>query len=337
MVVDLIYPNAITLQTINQELTPTLEANRAIFEFFRARNVDSPFVAWEQKNNYIGLQQVRGINGAPSRVKAVGGNRYVMEPGYYGEFMLIDERELTTRRGWGSFTTSIDVTDLVREKQDQLLQRRYDRLEWQGWALVTAGTFTVSDGSSVLHTDSYTTQTYSAGVPWATIATATPLADLRAIQLKGRGYALDFGGRAKAYMNRTTMNAFLSNTNAADLGGRRGAGLSTINSLAGVNQLLAMDDLPTLVPYDRGYVDDNNTFQLFIPNNKVVVIGARTDNDPVGEFIFTRNVNNPNMEPGPYMRVIDDMDDIPRTIQVHDGFNGGIALYHPAAIVVATV
>jgi hypothetical protein len=334
---DFTYPNAITLQTVAQELAPRLEANRPVFDFFKTRNVDSPFVAWEQRNNYLGLQQVRGINGAPSRVKAVGGQRFVMEPGYYGEFLLIDERELTTRRAWGSFTTNIDVTDLVREKQDQLLQRRYDRIEWMIWTLLLTGTFSVADGQSTLHTDSYTTQTYAAGVAWGTIATATPLADFRALQLKSRGYSLNFGAAAKAYMNRTTFNQLLSNTNAADLGGRRGSGLSTINGPQQVNQLLAMDDLPSIVVYDDGYIDDNNVFQLFIPNNKVVLVGARRDNDPVGEYLFTRNANNPNMEPGPYMRVIDDEDDIPRTLQVHDGHNGGLALFHPAAIVVATV
>jgi hypothetical protein len=335
--VDFLFPNAITLQTVAQELAPRLEANRAVFDFFKTRNVDSPYVAWEQRNNYLGLQQVRGINGQPSRVKAVGGQRFVMEPGYYGEFLVIDERELTTRRAWGSFTTNIDVTDLVREKQDQLLQRRYDRIEWMIWTLMLTGTFSVADGQSVLHTDSYTTQTYSAGVPWATVATATPLADFRALQLKSRGYSINFGAAAKAYMNRTTFNSLLSNTNAADLGGRRGAGLSTINGPQQVNQLMAMDDLPSIVVYDDGYIDDNNVFQLFIPNNKVVLVGARRDNDPVGEYLFTRNANNPNMEPGPYMRVIDDEDDIPRTLQVHDGHNGGLALFHPAAVVVATV
>jgi hypothetical protein len=337
MAVDLIYPNAITLQTINQELTPRLEAARPVFDFFRTRNVDSPFVAWEQRNNYLGLQQVRGINGAPSRVKAVGGNRFVMEPGYYGEFMLIDERELTTRRAWGSFTTSIDVTDLVREKQDQLLQRRYDRIEWMIWTLLLTGTFTVADGSSVLHTDSYTTQTYTAGTAWGTATTSTPLADFRALQLKARGYSLNFGTAAKAYMNQTTFNQMLSNTNAADLGGRRGAGLATVNGPDALNQVLMADGLPTIVVYDQGYLDDNGVFQLWIPNNKVVVVGARRDNDPVGEFMFTRNVNNPDMSAGPYMRVIDDVDDIPRQIQVHDGHNGGLAIYHPAAVVIATV
>jgi Phage major capsid protein E len=334
---DFVYPSAIDLQTVAQELVPTLQRNRAIFDFMKTRNVDSPFIAWEQKNNYVGLQQVRGINGAPSRVKAIGGSRFVMEPGYYGEFMLIDERELTTRRAWGSFTTSINVSDLVAEKQAQLLQRRYDRIEWMGWTLAVTGTFAVADGTATLHTDSYTTQTYTAGVGWGTIATATPLADFRAVALKGRGYSVSFGAGAKAYMNQVTLNNLLANTNAADIAGRRGAGLATLNSLGQINELFGMDGLPTLVPYDRGYIDDTGTFQLYIPNNKVVVVGARIDNDPVMEYIFTRNVNNSDMGPGPYMRVIDDQDDIPRQIQVHDGHNGGIALYHPAAFVVMTV
>lgn len=336
--VDFIYPNSIELQQINQELVPRLEAAREIFNIIPTRSVDNHLLEWEQKDNYTGLQQVRGLNGMPSRVKPVSGKRYLMNPGTYGEFLAIDERQLTTRRQWGGFSTGINITDLVREAQDKLLQRRYDRLESIGWTLLATGTFSVADGTSVLHTDSYTTQTFSAGVVWATVATSTPLADLRAVQLKARGYSLNFGAAAKAYMNRSTLNAVLSNTNANDLGGRRLAGLVSINSVAQANQLFAMDDLPTLVPYDDGYIDDTGTFQLFIPNNKVIVVGARRDGDPVGEYRFTRNANNPDLGPGPYMKVIDRGDtEVPRAIEVHDGHNGGIALYHPAAIVTMTV
>lgn len=335
---DFIFPSSVDLEQINQELVPRLESAREIFNIFPTRSVDSHLLEWEQKDNYTGLQQVRGLNGMPSRVKPVSGKRYLFNPGTYGEFLAIDERQLTVRRQWGGFSTGINITDLVREAQDKLLQRRLDRLETIGWTLLSTGTFSVADGTSTLHTDAYTTQTFSAGVTWATAATATPLADLRAVQLKSRGYSVDFGARAKAYMNRSTLNAVLSNTNANDLGGRRLTGLVSINSLAQVNQLYAMDDLPTLVPYDRGYIDDTGTFQLYIPNNKVVVIGARTDNDPVGEYRFTRNANNADLGPGPYMRVIDRGEFvIPRSIEVHDGHNGGPILYHPAAIVIMTV
>lgn len=337
MTIDFLYPSSVVLEQINQELAPRLMANRRAFDILPTRNVDAHLLEWDQKDNYLGLQQVRGLNGQPSRVKQTGGKRYQMQPGVYGEFELLDELQLTTRRQWGTFSGSIDVTDLVREAQDKLLQRRLDRIEKMIWDLVIAGTFSVAEGTSVLHTDSYTTQTFSASVPWATVATATPLADLRAIQLKSRGYSVNFGAQAVAYLNRSTMNALLNNTNATDLYGRRTGGLGTFNSLAQVNQLVAMDDLPTFVVYDDGYLDDSGTFQLFIPNNKVAIVGARRDGDPIGEYRYTRNANNPGMGPGPYMKVVDDPDDVPRSVVVHDGHNGGAVIYHPAAIVIATV
>jgi hypothetical protein len=332
-VVDYNYPTAVQLEMINQELVPRLEAARPIFQIMPTRNVDHHLLEWEQRDNYKGLQQVRGLNGAPTRVKAIGGKRYQMQPGVYGEFELIDEAQLTQRRAWGSLTNNIDIADLVREKQEILLGRRLDRIEYIGWTLLVTGTFAIAQGASVLHTDSFTTQTYGASVPWATTATSTPIADLRAVQLLSRGASLDFGGRATIWMNRATMNSLLSNTNAADLGGRRGAGLVPINSMQQINDYLGMEDLPALRVYDQGYIDDNGTFH----NNRAVLVGVRTDGDPIMEYRYTRNANNADLGPGPYMRVIDDPDEVPRSIQVHDGHNGGPVIFHPQAVVVLTV
>lgn len=334
---DFIYPSSVVLEQINQELMPRLMQNRKAFDILPTRSVDAHLLEWDQKDNYLGLQGVRGLNGQPSRVKQTGGKRYQMQPGVYGEFEMLDELQLTTRRAWGTFAGSIDVTDLVREAQDKLLQRRLDRIEKMIWDLIIAGTFSVADGTAILHTDSYTTQTQAASVAWATSLTAAPLADLHTLQLKSRGYSVNFGAQATAYMNRTTANALLANTNPADIYGRRTAGLGTFNSLDQINTLLAMDDLPNFSIYDDGYIDDSGTFQLFIPNNKVAVVGARRDGDPIGEFRYTRNANNPGMAPGPYMKVVDDPDQVPRTVVVHDGFNGGSVIYHPAAIVILTV
>jgi hypothetical protein len=334
---DFIYPSAVALRQVSQELAPRLAANRRAFDILPLNNVDDDLLIWEQRDNFIGLQQIRGINGEPTRVKLTGGKRYSMSPGYYGEYQIIDEMQLTRRRPWGTFTGAIDVGDLVLEAQQKLLQRELDRQELIVWTLLATGTFSVSDGAAVLQTDSYTTQTFAAGVPWATIATSTPLADIRAIQLKSRGYSVNFGAAARMYMNRTTFNALLSNTNAGDLGGRRGAGLSSINGPAQLNELLAMDDLPAIVVYDDGYIDETGTFQLFIPNNKVIVVGARRDNDPVGEYRITRSAMNPDMGPGSYDKVVDDPDEVPRTVIVHRGHAGGPILWHPAAVVVATV
>jgi hypothetical protein len=337
---DFIYPTTIELRTIAQTLLPRLEQNRVVFStgFFPIRSVDSHLLEWEQKDNYVGLQQARGLNGRPSMVRPIGGRRYQVEPGVYGEFEMIDERELTTRRQWGSFESPINISDLVLEAQNKLLQRRFDRIEKIVWDLLLNGTFSVpGPNGAILHVDSFSTQTFAASVPWATPATSTPLADLRAVQLKSRGYSVNFGSTAKLYMNRTTFNTMLINTNSADLYGRRTSGFGTINGPNQLNELLMTDDLPSIVIYDEGYLDEGGLFQLFIPNNKVVMIGARRDAEAVGEYRMTRNATNPGMSPGAYTKIVDDPNEIPRSVSVHDGHNGGPVLFYPSAIVVLTV
>lgn len=329
-----IYPANAELQEIAQSKLPRLTTQRRIFDILPIVSVDASVLMWEQKDDYKGLQQVRGLSGAPGRVKAVGGKRYMAQPGVYGEYATIDELELTTRRRYGTFSTPIDVTDLVMEKQDQLLQRRLDRIEAIGWTLLTTGTFSVSNGAGVSHTDSYTFQTYDA-TTWATVATATPLLDFRAVKLLGRGYSTSFGSSARAYMNQGTLNNLINNTNAADVGGRRQGGF--IPTTADFQGILLADDLPQIVVIEDGYFNDAGTWVKFMADGKVLVVGARGNGDPVGDYALTRNANNPDMAPGAYMRVVDEPDRVPRNLEVHDGHNGGPRLYYPSSVVIMDV
>jgi hypothetical protein len=333
-----IYPTNEDLQLIAQTKIHALAMDDPIFEHFPTVNVDSHVLSWEQRDSYRGLAAVRGLNGQPKRVNAVGGNKFTIEPGIYGEYMTIDEAELTTRRQWGSYNTPINITDLVLEKQDQLLSRRIDLIRSILWTLVTTGTFTVANElTQTQYSGTYSIQTFTAGVSWGTPATATPLANFRAVQLLSRGFSVSFGAGARAYMNRVTFNKMISNTNSADIAGRRTSGLNTVLNLGEVNAVLAGEDLPMIVVHDGGYLNSAGTFVPLIADDKAVVIGQRPANAPVGDYAMTRNANNPNLEPGPYMRVVDDEDDVPRLIQVHDGHNGGPRIYFPSAVVKMSV
>lgn len=334
-----VYPTSAEIREVEQVKLPRLIADRPVLKIMPIREVDDHLLVWEQKDNYRGLQQVRGLDGAPTRVKKVGAKRYSMEPGVYGEFTDINETELTRRRKLGSFGEAINISDLVMECQDLLLQRRLDRVEWIIWTLLTTGTFSVASGAGVLHTDTFSIQTFTATVPYSTAATATPLADFRAVKLLGRGKSTNFGRKAQAWMNQSVFNELISNGNAADLYGRRQGGLATINNVDDANKLFMGDDLPEIVIYDEGYEDDSGTFQLFIPNDKIVVVGARPAGAPLGEYRMTRNANNPDLAPGPYTAVVDTLDKQgpPRRIDVHDGHNGGPVLWFPGSIVVMNV
>lgn len=335
-----VFPDSAELRMIDRDLLPRMLADRPWSSFFPVEESDDYWLMWEQLDNYFGLQQARGLGGAPQRIKRLGSKRYTMEPGVYGEFSAIDEVELTRRRPPGTFGgPPIDITDLVVPEQERLMGRELDRIELIVWTLLTTGTFSVSTPqNTVVHTDSYTTQTFTATVGWGTTATAHPLADLRAIKLLARGHSVRFDSSATLYVNSGTANNIYANGNATDLYGRRTAGLGTYNSPGQINQLLLGDNLPSITEYDAGYLDDSGTFQLFIPDNKGVLVGTRPNNTPVGAYRMTRNVNNPDLAPGSYSRVMDRGDEmVPRMIEVHKGHNGGPVIYYPSAIVLLNV
>jgi len=339
MTTNYVYPTNSELQLLAAEKAPVLTLDDPLFDIMPIVEVDAAELTWEVLDNFTGLQAIRGLNGQPGNVTATGANAFRIKPGVYGEFSTIDEEELTTRRQFGTFNVPVDITDLVMLRQDQLLNRRIDRIRYIGWLLLATGTFSVSNARGVTHTDTYSTQTYDAST-WSTASGATPLADFRGVQLLSRGKGVSFGAAARAYMNRVTFNRMIANTNAADLAGRRTSGLSlsTVLSLNDTNALLAGEDLPQIVIYDEGYLNDAGTFVPFIADNKVVVVGKRQGGQAIADYAMTRNANNPNVEPGAYMKVIDHGEEaVPRLIEVHDGHNGGPRIYYPGSIVVMDV
>jgi hypothetical protein len=333
------YPEPAELREIEQELLPAVVEDDPIFEQFPMVESDRSRLIWEQMDNYAGLQQIRGINGAPRIVKLPGAKRFDYEPGVYGEFSLVDEKELTERRELGTWDQPVSIDDLTGRAAALLLQRRVDRIRYIIWTLLTSGVFAIpNDSGQILHSDAFAIKTLTAAVQWTTFATATPTADIRAAQLLSFGQSVEFGAGAEMWMNRVTANAMLNNTNNADQFGRRINGGATLNNLAEINSYLESNDLPGIRIYDKFYIDDAGNPVRFIPNGKVVLIGRRTNNARLGEYRMTRNANNPRLEPGPYTKVIDSGErDVPRTIAVHDGHNGGPVIFFPGAIVVITV
>lgn len=337
----LTFPTSSELMVIEQEWLPTLTEDDAAFQLMPIVNRDTALVEWEQKDNFTGLMQIRGLDGEPPVVPPVGWKKYRMEPGAYGEWASIKETEMTSRRVPGTFNQPISLEDLVMERQEQLLSRRIDRLRWIIWTLLVTGTFTVPGvNGQVLHAGSFTIQTATSSIPWTTTATATILADLRSLLLLFVGKSFQFGPSARFFMNRVTFNAMLSNSNPADLGGRRATGGATFNGLNDINRILVDLELPTIEIYDKGYYPDGGgAFTRFIPNGKVVAVGQRPNGESVGEFQMTRNANNQGFAPGPYTFVSDSLDSnkpVPRKVRVDDGFNGGPALFYPGAVVVLT-
>lgn len=341
-------PTSADLKEVEQALLPRLTQDDPIFEAFPIVEEDASVLIWEQRERFTGLQRARGAGGEYTLVDQVPIKRFWTPFGVYGEYFAIDETQLLQTRKIGTFGTPADISDLVGPCQEHALQRRVDRIRYNLWKMISAGTITITGkGGQTIYSESYTLQTFSATVGWSTANTSTPLADIRAVQLFGRGYSIDFGTKAKLYMNRATYNYFIQNNNSADLKGVRTQYGATVNSLKDVNSLLMGLDLPEIVIYDLTWLEDSNTptttttrqANLFLPTGTAVLIGKRPGGAPLGNYVMGRNADNPNMAPGAFMAV-EDMGEHgihPRKLAIYDGHNGAMRIPHPYGVVVMTV
>jgi hypothetical protein len=201
------YQTNAELNEIAQDKLPRLESARPIFELMPMEDTDASVIIWEQQDNYTGLAEpARHQRLTAADCQQTGSKQYVERPGYYGEGEMIDEIQLTERRQRGTFGTPINVQDLIAEKQDKLLQRRLDRIEWIGWTLFTTGQFFVATKNGVRWRTR--ARTRSSSTPQTCRGPRqrlpTPLADLSGVQLLARGHSVNLGSQATAWMNRKT-------------------------------------------------------------------------------------------------------------------------------------
>lgn len=342
-----VFPSNVTLQEIERVKLPVLMQGRACFDFASTQNVDSHLVEWEQKDSYGGLQALRGLDGRPHSVVPLGASRFQYAPGIYGDQRAFNEAELTRRRAYGTFGTPIDLSDMVMDAQEYLYQRYLDRVEYLIWQ-ATSGTITVLGPNGVpTFQDTFASQQYTSSVAFSDHNNATPLQNFRDVVLLGRGTSNDIP-KGTAYMNRKTFNNIAANQNSADIFGQRTAGLATIQSLGDVNKVMLNEGLPEIQIYEGNYLTGPSGgnpvvagpagANMFIPDNKVIVVGKRPGNAPAMRYLLTRNAQNPSLAPGMYTKVIDTIDrEVPRKVEVHCGHNGGVALSFPSAFIYMNV
>ncbi len=325
------YSDANTLTEVGKEKMYTLVQDDPIFDYFPIEEKDVSIISWEQEDADAGLQQIRGINGAPKRVKALNAKRYTVDPGVFGEFRNIDEKEITERRKLGTYGTPIDIDDLVAKEQDRLLGRENDRIRMILWLLVTKGEYNLSSETGhLIYAAAFSFPSFTAAVAWSDAANATPLADIRNLMLQGIDLVTDadFGSQAKLFLNQKKVQQLIGNKNAADLGGRF-TNISAARGLARINEIMIEEGLPVIVPHNGSYVDEAGVRQRMIPDDAGVLFGARREN--MGSYTMTRNATNPNAEPGPYDEVIENKRP-PKTIEVHRGHNGGAEVHFGKSI-----
>ena len=333
------YPTNAELMQVMRDLMPRYERGRVGLEIMPTLTSDRDRIVFNMPDIFRGLQQWRGL-GKPSRQTSDRlnpfGKNCEVQPGYWGEHDVIDEELLTRGVQPATCAAPLDLTEHMTNIVMRLLERRYNRIEYNIWQALAFGRYeALNELGQVVLEQAYNVTTISSAVPWSTSDTSTPMNDLRVVQLLGRGTSADFGSMAVAYMNRVTANCLFRNTNRDDVGR---VGLSACCTFMGpdqVNQQFAAQGLPQISIYDQGYVGDDRTFYPYIPNGRVVIVGTRPGGERIGNYRYTRNAVGCAVSSGPWVKTIDTCNrEVVRKITVADGHNGGPALWYPRAVVV---
>lgn len=325
------YPTANELTLAGKEKMHALEQDDPIFDYFPIEEKNTSIISWDQEDADTGLQQIRGIGGAPKRVKALGAKRFTVDPGVFGEFRTLDEKELTERGAYGTFGTPVNIDDMVAREQDRLLGRENDRIRVILYLLVCKGEYNLSsETGQLIYAAAFDFPTYTASTPWSDLVNSTPLQDIKNMMLAGLDIVTDadFGIGGRLFLNAKKVQQMISNKNDADLGGRF-KNISASKGLAKINEILVEEGLPTIVSIPGSYVDEDRVKQRMVPDNAGVLFGGRREK--MGSYTMTRNATNPNSAPGPYDEVIEEKRP-PKSVEVHRGHNGGVEVHYGKSI-----
>lgn len=336
-----IYPTNAELMMLQAELLPRYADGRLAFDLLPFKETSYAKVILNRPDIFRGLQQWRGLD-KPTRTPRDQYN-YIGEyceinPGYWGECDYITERDLTLLAAPGSCREPIDITERVVRMQERLLERRYNRVEYNIWQALAYGTSQAfGEDGKLIHEEVFNIQMITVGIPWSDPDNSTPIQDLRCVRLLGRGTSTNFNNTAKAYMNQVTANCLMSNRNANDLGNLQITACCELAlfGMNAINMKLTANGLPNLEVYDEGWIDESGNFHPFIPDGKVIVMGVRPGSEPLGNYWLTRNVLGCEVDTGFWQNIHDSCTwgQVPRKISVNDGHNGIPALHYPRGII----
>jgi hypothetical protein len=281
------FPTNVILNLVLQEYVTARDRLRGL-KIAPFLDFQTQKVRWDLRDNVRGLTKSHVMGTDPKIDIRPGSVLKEYDPFYFKEADLIKEDEILRGRELGTLGGVVSLDNEIARTMKSRVDRNFLRAEWLIWGMLT-GSIVLND-DNVKATETFPIQTFDAS-DWTNHGTATPLKDFNAVLLKFRGTGAGAQG-AVAYMNQTTLNNLLENTNDDDIRGFRSQNfLALTYDLEQVNKILQTRGLPTIEVYDEGYYDDNGAFQLFIPNDKVVVVGKRASGEVVGNFALTPSLH----------------------------------------------
>ena len=325
---------AVKLRKLAKLYLPRALSSRVLLDIFPMVSANATKLIYERDQLYTGVQGAVGMGGRATPVNKQGFDSWAVEPGYYKDAWTIDEEELVNLRDSGKWDDFKNYTAQAAAGTEHLTKRFLDRVELSISQIIMSGAFTAADKSGAIKDRQvFNVPQYTPATLFSDLANSQPLNYIRdLIPTLEIGKSVRFQ-KGFMLMSRPTLNLILKNQNAADLNGRRLGYGQTVNSEKELSELLVSNDLPPVKVYDEGYYLDPPgtapTFNRFMTNGKIVMVGVRQDGEQLGEYRLTRCAQNgENAGPGEWYQVEDRRKKDPVSVVLRAGHAGGPVPYY---------
>lgn len=286
-----------------------------LFRHFPFSYIDANEVHYDQYSNMGGLMPTRALGAAPEVVTMPPLDVFKVKPGYYGLEALLEEEEMTVQRQPNTINEALDVNDrlgVIVQNCSTLLANRF--LQTMGIFASSGVIANVNAAGQIVHREVVPNfQVFQpagsggTGPGWsANPANATPISDLTYWQtnLLNPGTSASFGPESALLCNPKTVNTIWRTGQVQSLVADYGASFlrgdiapPKIEGKNSLNDLIRGSGLPPLEVYDQGYYptlaaarsQDATQFQYAIPDNTLVWVGKRPDDQPIGAMKLTKH------------------------------------------------
>lgn len=285
------FPESASLMEIERERMLRTDAQAAGSDIFPITEEMGEDILWEIRDNVQGLSYTReGEEAYPNR-NETGSKRFATMPAKFGERIPMSASKINRARKVGTFGEPIDISATLNEYMQEIVDRQVNTMEYIRWRMACLGDVKLpkKDGTTIT-VARFTPTTVNGSTAWNDRANAVPLKDLQNLRNTYAGFGFDFGGGAVAYGNAVTIDNFIMNVNANDIGRQRLNLGQTITTIDQINKLILNGmGLPTFKTVDDGYLD-GGVFNRFIPDGYLVIVGRHWSRGlNAGEFVMTSN------------------------------------------------
>jgi Phage major capsid protein E len=340
------FPTNVALDRLTQEYAVQREKLLGI-QILPFQDEWVQIVQWDELDNESGITAPHALGADVKISQRPGSKLRQYTPAHFKEGELIKEDEMLMARQYATLGNVINLDDAVGRRLRARIDKDFLRAEQLAWGAL-GGSINVNE-NGVKVAETFPVQTYPIMTLWSNRSDSTPLKDFNGASLLFRGTGAT-GKGAKAYMNQTTANALLENTNDDDIHGFRSQNfLSLTFTVEEANKVLEGRGLPTIEVYDEGYYVSKDDFRTFLADGEVRIVGKRPAGQKVGDTALTPSLHrivqgrqapgffsiiecNGQPSMGTFSAASLGASSNPK-IQITTGWYGGPRLYYPRSVI----